>query len=350
MSLEVAMADPGAPIDFSEFSAEVARQAGVSEGELSPRSAGQPPDELAVKAQQQELPHMPDRHVETVDEALQALYSSYEQVIDALEVFPGMHDIGGRLTFTDVIGEPQPVPTWDTIEGRFDHQKNLLMRKVNQGFTRLVLVPFGGSTRALVKGFTEECRVLGEAGALRCADGRQYLSCDIDDELSFLARSVEGGMVYMLDAESPSQELKTKGAILRMQGLEGWKIYLAQNPHVDIAQAPPPLEYGLSPHAVRGKLTPGSDHEGEQLLTIETHAMLSYLQLCDDPSGLELRQPVVAGGSQDPESRKVPVVTIDTDASNILFYRIGKIAYEGEIPHPEVRYPTVVPLPLRWGA
>lgn len=344
------VSDPGSPIDFSEFSAEVARQAGVSEGELSPRNAGQPPDELEAKAQRRELPHLPDRRIETVDEALQLLSASYERTVEILENFPGIKNLGGRLTFTDVIGEPQPLLTWDTVEGRFHQQKDLLMKKMNQGFTRLVLVPFGASTKSLVTSFLQEYQAFAESGALPRTDGKEVHACKIDDKNSFLAAPIEERTRYELTAEMPAQLGRTKKQILRVNHLEGWKMYLAQDPLAKDSEKPPLMSRGgMSPQIAREKLADEPDRAGEQLLTIETHTMLSYLQLCEDASRLEMQAPRVAGGTQDPEGRMVPVVMLDTDASHTLFYRIWKLDVEG-IPHRTVEFPTVVPIPLGWWA
>jgi hypothetical protein len=143
-----------------------------------------------------------------------------------LELLPELMDIGVR----GIDGKGYPVPKYEEILARLTPEKlELISKKVEQGFTKLLLVPMAASIDVLIDRYRQEILTKHEAGKLLSTDGTQL---DLDKETpvwvwdEYKKADADGRLVYYPKEFSQNHQGKTKQDLIN-EG-DGWEIRLIE--------------------------------------------------------------------------------------------------------------------------
>jgi len=207
----------------------------------------------------------------------------------------------GELGITGINGQEYPVPTLETIAEKMEANKELLETKKEQGFTKLLLVPFGTKLQTLIDKYGEVIKKHHQAGTLKATNGD---TLELDESTpvfqwdDYKDADTEGKLVY-----HPTQFTKedhggqTKQQILE-ESKEGFNVILIE----DLPDLPAKgagkekggrtqLEAGTTPKDYLTNLKEDPQYQAEQGLTPEdwlTYA-ITHLeeksQVIDDYSG-----------------------------------------------------------------
>ena len=216
----------------------------------------------------------------------------------------------GRLSFVGVDGKDYPLPTPAEIAGRIEAKKEFIEKKQKQGFTKLLMVPFGRKFDDFIDRFETavlEHKTAGEIFATKKNpdDGgerlvpipvRQDEPLFITDMYKNAEKITANGinLVYQPEvfSETNSQG-KTKQQILNKHG--GWRILLVEDmPNIPKAGAGkkigdrPQIEAGISAEGYLYLLGKGQGpvadmlrekYDGEHGMTPEDQLMYAITQL-----------------------------------------------------------------------
>ncbi len=344
------MGDPGKPLDLRDFSDEVARQAGLTPDQLARHKGTGVPDELLKRAQPDAL-ILPDRTIEAAPEALQVLYDSYKDMLRDFTVFPKIEPINGRLTYTDILGEPQPIPTWEEIQQCVERQEGAIIEKMNQGFRTLVLVPFGMETRELVHACLELADANARAGKLRSLDGSEVFAngVHLQDTFGLMSMTDQEQFVYSFSGGTPFGAAHSKESALSNDHLVGWEVQLARDSDVMGSLLTTDGDEGLK--EIPEELTLGEIQDfysenlisGERFMSIDDYWIIAFMQQRRMPSEIEQgRRFVLASCMRSPGGR-VPVTGITARVSKRFNYHVTSIGQNEQFP-AGWEVPTVVPI------
>jgi len=145
----------------------------------------------------------------------------------------------GEMGFVDINGDPRPIPTYEDILRKVEAKKELLEKKREQGFTQLLIVPFGMKLSDIVEKAKELIIKKHEEGNLKGTNGDLL---ELKEEKGkkkpiFLAEEYKGGEVDIGDdsdlvyyPEKYDQENhggKTKQEILK--DTDGWDVMFIED-------------------------------------------------------------------------------------------------------------------------
>ncbi len=123
------------------------------------------------------------------DRALDALEAELVSAERTLNPFEGTLHLSAQYErqtkLLEKLGIPQtlegaPCPTLDQVRDRLFNHRELLERKIEQGFTQLLIVPFGMSIEDLRQKYGEQLKLHKAAGTL-FAEGDQATELKLDD-------------------------------------------------------------------------------------------------------------------------------------------------------------------------
>ncbi|MCX6744304.1 MAG: hypothetical protein NTX82_02155 [Candidatus Parcubacteria bacterium] len=172
-------------------------------------------------------------------EKLFELKKQYQEQVKALletqviEILPQASEKAGKgiLGMYDINGKECPIPTYDEILKRIEANAELLEKKRAQGFTELLLVPFGMKLSELVDRGKDLLRQKSRNGMLQGTDGEKFPFNDINpiyyrDE--FIDVDVKGDLIYEIKKYHPLDHGgKTKAELIKENN--GWKIMLLED-------------------------------------------------------------------------------------------------------------------------
>jgi len=139
----------------------------------------------------------------------------------------------GELGFVDINEIPRPIPTYKEILERVEAKKELLEKKEKQGFTQLLLVPFGMKLSAMAEKAKDLILKKYKQGNLKGTNGDNL---ELDEETPvLLEKKYEGGdadirgklFYYPESFLQNNHKGKTKKKILDQTG--GWDIMLIED-------------------------------------------------------------------------------------------------------------------------
>ena len=191
-------------------------------------------------------PNIPDEIKESLKtgeserEIEPSLQEQYKRQIDILGKF-GLIEAteSGGWAIKGIDGKEYPLPTQEEIAEKMEENKELVERKREQGFTRLLLVPFGLKLSDLTETYKKSILEHQAEGKLFGAkkdpsdQGEELVSLDLDENQpvwvwdKYQEADTNGSLVYQPKELSENHQGKTKQEILGEQG--GWRIVLMED-------------------------------------------------------------------------------------------------------------------------
>ena len=145
----------------------------------------------------------------------------------------------GGWAIKGIDGKEYPLPTQEEIAEKMEENKELVERKREQGFTRLLLVPFGLKLSDLTETYKKSILEHQAEGKLFGAkkdpsdQGEELVPLDLDENQpvwvwdKYQEADTNGSLVYQPKELSENHQGKTKQEILGEQG--GWRIVLLED-------------------------------------------------------------------------------------------------------------------------
>lgn len=219
-------------------------------------------------------------------------YESQKHILKTtgiLETLPS-----GQEGITGIDGQAYPYPAYDEVAERIKNQEAVLQEKAEQGFTKLLVVPFGMSLDQLLDTYKATILKHHKAGKLLAtkknpADPDEPLELNNEEPLwvwdQYQGADTDGRLVYypaVFDAEQ--HQGKTKQTVINERG--AWNILLVE----DLPNLPregngktkhnrPQLEANKTPREYLDLLRTNAAYAHEQGLTPEDHVILAITHL-----------------------------------------------------------------------
>jgi hypothetical protein len=161
------------------------------------------------------------------------LREQYEQQIKTLnetgilEILPDSQELG----IVGIDGKGYPVPKYEEILTRITQERiELLTKKFGQGFTQLLIVPFGMALNTLIDRYRRELLEHDSRGTLLSTDG-QKLELDRKNPIyvwdTYHDADINGELVYEPQEFSENHQGKTKTQIIQEKG--AWQVILVED-------------------------------------------------------------------------------------------------------------------------
>jgi len=220
------------------------------------------------------------------------LRKQYEDQIETLRENGLIKELpNGEMGFLDINGKPRSIPTYEEIRDRLRAKQELREKKHEQGFTQLLLVPFGIKLNEMVDKAKELILKKHKEGNLKGTNGDD-LELD-EDEPVWLDAKYQGGdadqsgdlIYYPEKFDKENHGGKTKQEIL--EETDGWDVMFIE----DLPDLPAEgkgkeiggrkqLEANQSPNQYLEKMQKEEQYEGERGMTPEAELVyfMHYLQ------------------------------------------------------------------------
>ena len=193
----------------------------------------------------------------------------------------------GEMGFIDITGTPRPIPTYEEILERVKAKKEFLERKREQGFSQLLLVPFGMRIADIKNRIKKLILEKYEQGKLNGTNGDSLelnTTLPIRIEKDFKSADLTGDLVYYPKKFDPENHGgKTKLDILADEG--GWDIlFLEDMPDLPFKgrekAGRTQFSPGMEPYVYLYDLQNEEQYKGEQGMTPEAELtyFMYYLQ------------------------------------------------------------------------
>jgi hypothetical protein len=231
------------------------------------------------------------------------LKKQYQEQIDTLTETNLIEELpSGELGFMDINGEPRPIPTYKEILERLNAKKELLEKKGKQGFTQLLLVPFGMKLSEMIGKARNLILKKYKQGNLKGTNGDDL---ELDEETPvWMEEKYQGGnadisgdLVYFPEKyDKENHGGKTKKEIL--EETDGWDIMFIEDLPDLSAEGKgktvggrKQLEANKRPDQYLKKMKEDEQYKGEQGMTPEGELtyFMHYLQknnkVIDDSRG-----------------------------------------------------------------
>ncbi len=200
----------------------------------------------------------------------------------------------GDLGIKAINGKENPLPSLEQIKERLEANKELIEKKAKQGFTQLLIVPFGLPVKQLMDTYSNTIKEHKANGTLKGANGDD-LELDQDMPLWVWDKytedkgaDIEGKLVYYpKEFDKNNHQGKSKGELLAKDPNLAFNILLVhQNPLIPrkgqgrTTGDRPELEAGQSAREYLDLIhQPGTPYQGEQGLTPEDWLYYATLHL-----------------------------------------------------------------------
>src|SRR3989338_2761237 len=168
------------------------------------------------------------------------LAQQYEKQIDILRDACGFELESGEVGITGIDGKDYPVPTQEEIAVLVAENKELIEKKKEQGFTKLLLVPFGMKLEYLIHAYQDVITRHKETNKLFAAkkdasdQNEKLVPLELDESKpvwvwdQYGDADVNGKLVYHPEKfDKKDHQGKTKGELLQQGG--GWSILLIED-------------------------------------------------------------------------------------------------------------------------
>jgi hypothetical protein len=209
-----------------------------------------------------------------------------------LETFPDSKQLGIR----GIDGKEYPVPKPEDIQARLEANRELVERKIEQGFTKIVMVPFGYPIDSLMDKYKKTILRHHKEGKLlatkeKPTDPDEPLDLDESEPVwiwqeGYNHGDTEGKVVYFPEEFSGRHDGKTKKELLASDPANGWHIWLVEDmPNIpregkgEEKGGRHQLETNKSSIEYLRLLQSKSEYKGESGLTPETDIMYAITHL-----------------------------------------------------------------------
>ena len=250
-----------------------------------------------------------------------------------------------RMGIKDILGQEQPIPAYEDILNKLDNPetRKLLETKSEQGFTKMIFVPFGAKISQLIASYKEVLLKHHQAGTLKATNG-DTLELDENEPVwtwdKYQQADENGKLVYY-----PKQFDKTKHQGLTKKQLvnqgEAWQIILvedlpdlpAENQGKTLNQRKQ-LEANQTPKDYLKTIQTNTTYQSEQGLTPESWLAYALTQLeeanqvIDDWDGQGKASFLI--NSYFPESDGVPDASWNRDYRQANLDRDGPDSRSGD--------------------
>ena len=200
----------------------------------------------------------------------------------------------GKWGMIDILGKERPVPSYEEVKARLEAKSELLARKIEQGFTELLLVPIGTPLSFLIDRARDLIVKKHKEGKLLGTDGKKL---ELDEhnpvyvEEIYQDADVKGDLVYYPQKfDQQKHGGKTKEELIKGNG--GWQILLIENlpdlpakanedeSNVKVIKGRKQLGAGQSPKEYLETIQTGPEYANEQFTTPEAQLIyfMEYLQ------------------------------------------------------------------------
>src|SRR3989344_389173 len=152
-----------------------------------------------------------------------------------LETFPDSKKLGIR----GIDGKEYPVPKPEDIQARLEAKKEMVLEKMEQGFTKIIIEPFGYSFDALSEKYKKAIVQHHKDGKLLATkenptDPDEKLELDTNQPLwrwedGYSHCDTEDKIVYFPKEFSKNHGGKTKKELLASDSSNAWRIWLVEN-------------------------------------------------------------------------------------------------------------------------
>ncbi len=222
------------------------------------------------------------------------LKKQYNEQIDTLKKAGLIEQLpSGEMGFVDINGQPRRIPTYEEILERVEAKKEFVEKKKEQGFTQLLLVPFGMKLSDMAEKAKELILKKHRQGKLKGTNGDEL---ELNEDQPFwLAEEYKGGevdigedsdLVYFPEKyDQENHGGKTKKEII--EKTDGWDIMFIE----DLSDLPAEgkgkevggrkqLEANKTPEQYLKKMKEDEQYAGESGMTPEAELayFMHYLQ------------------------------------------------------------------------
>lgn len=309
---------PG-PESFShaDFTAAVAAETGVPAAELTRRADAAPdagdPLLAAARRNNEQRPE-----ALATPEVLRPLLDQYDAQLSMLDRVGILgKPPNGMRSIEGIDGEPYTVPTAAEVERSLSDRAEVLEKKFEAGFTRLLLVPFGMPIDRLTAAYGEAIKEAHSRGKLLDVNG-QPLELDTNEPVwtwdEMKGVDVDGRLVYRPNEFSDAHGGLTKAELLQAERLTpGWQVVLVE----DFGNLPkegegkvvgdrPQLVTGRNPNDDLNELRSNPIYDKEVGMTPEMYFTLALTKLQEDGRVPDTDTGTNLTGAWLPGQRKVP--------------------------------------------
>jgi len=209
-----------------------------------------------------------------------------------LETFPESKELGIR----GINGKEYPVPRPEEITARLEKNKEMILLKMEQGFTKIVMEPFAYSFDKLSDKYKKTILEHHKNGKLLATkesptDPDETLELDENEPLwrwedGYNHCDTEDKMVYFPKEFGNDHGGKTKKELLSSEILTGWSIWLVEDmPNIpregkgQEVEKRHQLETNKTPHEYLKLLQTNSEYKNESGITPEADIMYALMNL-----------------------------------------------------------------------
>ncbi|MFA6428301.1 MAG: hypothetical protein WCW02_02035 [Candidatus Buchananbacteria bacterium] len=226
--------------------------------------------------------------IETLELAQESLKTQYEAQVDLLRKNNLLKTLTtGELGIEAIDKQEYPIPTLEQIKETILEKPEFFKTKINQGFVKLVLVPFGLPISSLKEAYGDALTEHHQQGKLLDTQNKplELKGEPINDLVEYAKADEKGDLVYFPQEYSKTtHQGKTKQELLPTQA---WQVLLledspdlpAEGQGKIIAKRQQP-EANQSPNSYLKQLQTDPQYKGEQGLTPESWLVyaLSHLE------------------------------------------------------------------------
>lgn len=172
-----------------------------------------------------------------LESSFQEQYKSQVEVLKKAGILQELKS--GQLGVKGIDGKEYPLPAEQDVAKRIEANKELVERKQEQGFTKLLIVPFGMKLDDLIEAYKQRILDHSQKGKLFATkkeeddktEHRAPLALDKDQPVwvwdEYEGADVNGKLVYRPKQFSKKHQGKTKQEILKEEG--GWQIMFVED-------------------------------------------------------------------------------------------------------------------------
>ncbi|MFA6428507.1 MAG: hypothetical protein WCW02_03100 [Candidatus Buchananbacteria bacterium] len=225
--------------------------------------------------------------LETPELTKENLKAQYEAQVDLLRKTNLLKTLAtGELGIEAINHQEYPIPTLEQIENKMLKNKEFLKTKINQGFVKLIIVPFGLPLDSLIKAYGNSLTKHHQQGKLLDTQDKPLRLREepINDWFGCAKAEAKGYLVYFPQEYSKTtHQGKTKKQLLATQA---WQVLLLEDlPDLPgegkgkvLAGRKQP-EANKSPNDYLKQLQTDPQYKGEQGLTLESWLVYALTHL-----------------------------------------------------------------------
>ena len=233
-----------------------------------------------------------------------------------------------------ITGDRWVPPTAEELERLLAERADVLEQKIEQGFTKLIVVPFAGSLDRLAEKYGEALKEAHSKGTLLDSSG-QPLELDTNEPVwiwdPLKNADAKGELVYRPEEFGDNHNGMTKEEIIGVDGTPGWRLLLVEEGMSDIPKAGQGKTIGGRPQLECGKnsteylriLRDDPAYENEVGLTPEAYLALAMTELKENHRVLDDETYTALVDSYLPGQREVPYADWDRGIRRAYLNAVG---------------------------